>query len=90
MTSPADPSTDQLRARLRETIERAPDEQLRTVAAYFEVAGVSVAADAPPVPGILSKPNEEQLRGELAAMQKADADPIPLAKAHEMVTDGLR
>ena len=86
MTLSAAPTIEQLRARLREAIERAPAEQLRTVAAYFEVASAWATAEAPPVPDVLRKPSEEELREELAAMREADAAPIPLATAHEMIT----
>ena len=87
MTSPADPSTDQLRARLRETIERAPDEQLRTVAAYFEVAGAGATAEAPPVPDILRKPSEEELETQLRE-RRENPERVAASLVHERLRRG--
>ena len=58
-----------LRASLRRRIDEAPLAQLRTLAAYFEVADaprqLAETEPVPPVPAALARPSDEALAREL-------------------------
>ena len=92
-TSPAPPapttSESSLRERARQLVAEAPEEQLRTVIAYFEVAlgkprtSIQEApSPAPPVPASLIRPSDEELARQLNERRH---DPRPTVSREEMI-----
>lgn len=98
MSIQPDATLEQLRAYVQAAAARADEEQLRKVAAYFEVVSASDASDPAaaetdpdiPVPESLRRPSDEELAAELNARREQSGRTYSLEEAHAYALERLR